>query len=52
MDLLRDRPYRSDRTSGSASGSGGRGRGSGSQSSGNLFSRGNSTIDKFYRKKN
>ena len=51
MDYLRDRPYGSGGTSGSASGSGGRGRGSGSRSSGNLFGRGNSTIDKFYKKK-
>ena len=52
MDFLRDRPYGSGGMSGSASGSGGRGRGSGFRSSGNLFGRGNSTIDKFYRKKN
>ena len=51
MDFLRDRPYGSGGASGSALGSGGRGRGSGSRSSGNLFGRENSTIDKMYRKK-
>ena len=52
MDFLRDCPYGSGGTSDSASGSGGRGRGSGSRSSSNLFGRGNSTIDKLYKKKN